>query len=107
MNTTFNYCSKKKACSFVNYSLNLFFGCSNIIYDLSDLPNILLRKTKLVALLKMFSLWLCLARDAFSSWCRGLICLFLFVLFDLILNVPSIIFQLNRDGSSWVGPVLS
>ena len=29
------------------------------------------------------------------------------VLFDLILNVPSTIFQLNRDGSSWVEPVLS
>ena len=28
-------------------------------------------------------------------------------LFDLILNVPSTIFQLHRDGSSWVEPVLS
>ena len=28
-------------------------------------------------------------------------------LFDLIRYVPSAIFQLNRDGSSWVGPVLS
>ena len=28
-------------------------------------------------------------------------------LFDLILYVPSIIFQLNRDGSSWVEPLLS
>ena len=34
-------------------------------------------------------------------------CLFLFVLFDLILYVPSTIFQLNRDGSSLVEPVLS
>ena len=34
------------------------------------------------------------------------ICLFA-VLFDLILYVPSTIFQLNRDGSSWVEPVLS
>ena len=33
--------------------------------------------------------------------------LFLFCLFDLILYVPSTIFQLNRDGSSWVEPVLS
>ena len=34
--------------------------------------------------------------------------LFVFVcLFDLILYVPSTIFQLNRDGSSWVEPVLS
>ena len=30
-----------------------------------------------------------------------------FCLFDLILYVPSTIFQLNRDGSSWGEPVLS
>ena len=30
-----------------------------------------------------------------------------FCLFDLILYVPSTIFQLNRDGSSWVESVLS
>ena len=29
------------------------------------------------------------------------------VLFDLILYVPSTIFQLRRNGSSWVEPVLS
>ena len=28
-------------------------------------------------------------------------------LFDLILYVPSTIFQLNRDGPSWIEPVLS
>ena len=42
---------------------------------------------------------------------RDLICRIyegLFVcLFDLILYVPSTIFHLNRDGSSWVEPVLS
>ena len=32
---------------------------------------------------------------------------FVFVLFDLILYVPSKIFQLNRGESSWVEPVLS
>ena len=32
---------------------------------------------------------------------------FLVCLFDLILYVPSTIFQLNRNGSSWVEPVLS
>ena len=38
----------------------------------------------------------------------GIICLILFVcLFDLILYVPSTIFQLSRDGSSGVEPVLS
>ena len=31
---------------------------------------------------------------------------FKIVLFDLILYIPSTIFQLNRDGSSWVEPVL-
>ena len=31
----------------------------------------------------------------------------LFVLYDLILYVPSTIFQLNRDWSSWIEPVLS
>ena len=30
-----------------------------------------------------------------------------FCLFDLILYVTSTIFQLNREGSSWVEPVLS
>ena len=30
-----------------------------------------------------------------------------FCSFDLILYVPSTIFQLNSDGSSWVEPVLS
>ena len=28
-------------------------------------------------------------------------------LFDLIFYIPSTIFQLNRDGSSWIEPVLS
>ena len=32
---------------------------------------------------------------------------FFVCLIDLILYVPSTIFQLNRDGSSWVEPVLS
>ena len=31
----------------------------------------------------------------------------IFCLFDLILYVPSTIFQIYRDGSSWVEPVLS
>ena len=31
----------------------------------------------------------------------------IFCLFDLIIYIPSTIFQLNRDGSSWVEPVLS
>ena len=34
-------------------------------------------------------------------------CFSYFILFDLILYVPLTIFQLNRDGSSWVEPVLS
>ena len=40
--------------------------------------------------------------------CYWLVFVCLFVcLFDWILYVPSTIFQLNRDGSSWVEPVLS
>ena len=39
----------------------------------------------------------CSSGDSESQWC----------LFDLILYVPSTIFQLNRDWSSWVEPVLS
>ena len=31
----------------------------------------------------------------------------MFAYFDLIVYVPSTIFQLNRDGSSWIEPVLS
>ena len=57
------------------------------------------------------NLWLRLARDFVAqhrdkyenlmSWLNEFVCSF-----DLILYVPSI-FQLNRDGSSWVKPVLS
>ena len=49
---------------------------------------------------KMF--WLC------SRMNNGRLFVCLFVcLFDLILYFQSTIFQLNRDGSSWVEPVLS
>ena len=41
-----------------------------------------------------------------SSTMGALVVLFV-CLFDLILYVPSTIFQLNRDGSSWVEPVLN
>ena len=34
-------------------------------------------------------------------------CISIVCMFDLFLNVPSTIFQLNRDESSWVEPVLS
>ena len=56
----------------------------------------------------------CSIIEMFVKHCATSICLsimvFLFLivcLFDLILYVPSTIFQLNRDGSSWVEPVLS
>ena len=39
--------------------------------------------------------------------CDGVPSTAVLVLFDLILYVPSTIFQLNRDGSSWVESVLS
>ena len=38
----------------------------------------------------------------FQPWKPTLLCLF-----DLLLYVPSTIYQLNRDGSSWVEPVLN
>ena len=41
------------------------------------------------------------------SYCLVLWLLVFVCLFDLILYVPSTIIQLNRDGSSWVEPVLS
>ena len=44
---------------------------------------------------------------AFSTNTKLLTRQLCFCLFDLILYVPSTIFQLNRDGSSWVEPVLS
>ena len=47
-----------------------------------------------------------LLRHKISSEYEIYFCLVL-CLFDLILYVPSTIFQLNRDGSSWVEPVLS
>ena len=40
------------------------------------------------------------------SHCSGILHFVMF-LFDLIIYVPSTIFQLNRDGSSWDEPVLS
>ena len=42
-----------------------------------------------------------------SSVCNGNQQMTFVCLFDLILYVPSTIFQLNRDGSFWVEPVLS
>ena len=44
-----------------------------------------------------------LSRNQFTLWIN----LHTISLFDLILYVPSTIFQLCRDGSSWVEPVLS
>ena len=45
-------------------------------------------------------------RPSFQTSSKGTgVCFF--CLFDLILYAPSTIFQLDRDGSSWVEPVLS
>ena len=41
-----------------------------------------------------------------SNWPPYIFYISFVCLFDLILYVPSTIFQLNRDGSSWVEPVL-
>ena len=45
--------------------------------------------------------------DTVTKHFKVVVSVCLFVLFDLILNVPSTIFQLNRDGSSRVEPILS
>ena len=52
-------------------------------------------------------------RSSYNIICK-LTCTYIYMsyslcyfLFDLILYVPSTIFQLNRDGSSWVKLVLS
>ena len=42
-----------------------------------------------------------------SMYRRAIIPAIVCLMFDLILYVPSTIFPLNRDGSSWVEPVLS
>ena len=50
--------------------------------------------------------WKSILVFSFSGY-LGKVLLYCYRLFDLILDVPSTIFQLNRDGSSWVEPVLS
>ena len=42
-----------------------------------------------------------------SNWSPYIFYVSFVCLFDLIFYVPSTIFQFNRDGSSWVEPVLS
>ena len=42
-----------------------------------------------------------------SNWSPSIFYVSFVCLFDLILYVPSTIFQFIRDGSSWVEPVLS
>ena len=48
-----------------------------------------------------------ISKGLFSIRTCGIDSVVWFCLFDLILYVPSTIFQLYRDGSSWVEPVLS
>ena len=71
----------------------LFLLCCVVLSVLSSFAIILLRKIELTALIYFILpiVWL-------SVFC---------VLFDLILCVPSTIVQLNREGFSWVEPVLS
>ena len=52
--------------------------------------------TSQICLLTLF------AKIRFSQKFPNFVCLF-----DLVLYAPSTIFELNRDGSSWVEPVLS
>ena len=50
---------------------------------------------------------LCNHEEEERDGCFAFIVLRAFVLFGLILYVPSTTFQFSRDGSSWVEPVLS
>ena len=63
----------------------------------------------LIGMLKVSSRWVprMLTDDQKRTWLDISRFSYLTFLFDLILYVPSTIFQLNRDGSSWVEPVLS
>ena len=67
--------------------LNLHAWCSDAFYQVS-VPNALVKYKEL--------------KGNMHEGCKKFVCLF-----DSILYVRSTIFQLNRDGSSWVGPVLS
>ena len=87
-------------CSVYYYSLFLYYGYSksyviNITWWGSHFCVDKLHRKKMVHCREIIVLG--------GHW----VCLFLFCLFDLILYIQSTIFQLNREGFSWVEPVLS
>ena len=74
-------------------------ACSTALGQIFQVQQIIILKTNIM-------------RRLFIGYIRGITLFYcalhrLICLFDLILYVSSIIFQLNRDGSSWVEPVLS
>ena len=95
---------------------NCSMFCCTFLYVHFSIAIILMGKRELIALLNLSSWCLVMVERLFLTVPRGclqfVIVVFpdhthLLFLFDLILYVPSTIFQLCRDGSSWVEPVLS
>ena len=98
-------------CWFINLSL---IQCNTdthlmFVYNSTNHPYVYFRhfsssKKHLVRLqIPLVRLFRCLLRFNMNSKSTGDITI---CLFDLILYVPSTIFLLNRDGSSWVEPLL-
>ena len=83
-----------------------FMNMINVILTLVEQENSFITATPvLVLVIQCFVLVMEYIRGSGAPECIfHNLCLFLF---DLILYVPSTIFQLYRDGSSWVEPVLS
>ena len=87
-------------CSY-NFGLLLYVQVNSYGHVMSPKHTFFLNKLE-QAVNKYFVHILSLVTDNNPSWMIHRI-----GLFDLILYDPSAIFQLNRDGSSWVEPVLS
>ena len=83
-----------------------FFACrkQSKIMALDQTLHISTKKDNFFKTLSVKYLLCCPLEVSASHEIVSVIC---FVLFDLILNVPSTIFQLYRDMSSWVEPELS
>ena len=73
-----------------------------------DVFKFIFRQSTIISvIIKLYELsWLSM-NDILGKWPKAHTDKAMFVcMFDLILYVPSTVFQLNRDGSSWVEPVL-
>ena len=110
-------------CLILKLSLSHWYPGSGVVLDCIDsrllpyfLPYVIFSfpSKYLPAKLPYSHLWACVGVCVLVCICLSVClygsqkrCVCVCVLCDLILYVPSTIFQLNRDGSSWVEPVLS